>query len=195
MTGCLCTRRRPCSTSGDSSRRGTIFNYFMVYLLLSGLLLSTAGLTLHTVLRTHTAQELAEQHLRSVRRAAELLRADAGTARSVHVPDESTLEITRADASVSTWTASGHQFRRVVSRDDQPIAREHLVLRPGSTVRVTPQSDALIAVQFREPPPVATRRRTEQAESEPDRGGETETAGPVVEVLLRTPAASRENTP
>ena len=64
----------PCEV--QPSRRGAVFNYYMMYLFLTGMVMSTAGISLHIVLRSSTADDAAEQRLQALVRLEHQLRQD-----------------------------------------------------------------------------------------------------------------------
>ena len=88
------------------NRRGAIFHYYLMYLLLTSILLSTAGFCLHMILDADQVDERISRHLRTLLRFDRRLREDSDLARGCSLTD--TLDFKIGAASI-TWQVNGNR--------------------------------------------------------------------------------------
>ncbi len=164
----LTVLKRPLSVSPQplvSSRRGVMFHYYMVYLLLSGSVMACCGVCLHALLKADSHDLRQSAHLKTLLRMERQLRADARNATSLKV-DAGELEFVihdSADSSVHEspsaenisvlprtvrWTARDHRVTREVLQKLQPEESES-VEQPEALPSRTPiaSSDRFVFIK------------------------------------------------
>lgn len=124
-----------------SSRRGVMFHYYMVYLLLSGSVMACCGVCLHALLKADAHDLRQSAHLKTLLRMERQLRDDVENARSLRV-DAGALEFVIQDSDDSSanesssdetgevqprvvrWNARDHRITREVIQELQPQQSE-----------------------------------------------------------------------
>lgn len=132
------------------ARAGGIFNYYLMYLMLTGVMMGSVGLTLHLVLRSGTGNDETIRHLRQIGRLEEQLRSDAREAVSLELQD-ATLRIVMPDDELCEWTAEGHVVHRRVTRAGSLNAQERYLLKRQTIVNILPEQPGFVVVRIEEP--------------------------------------------
>ena len=81
-------RRRLSLPQLQPSRRGSLFHYYMMYLLLTSVLMTSAGLCIHTVLKADRVDAEESRHLNSLLSLEQQIRRDSADANSVEAADD-----------------------------------------------------------------------------------------------------------
>ena len=132
------------------ARRGAFFNYIMVYLTLSSVLMTAAGLCLHSVLRADSSDRREALLLSSLQRAEHQLRDDSRDHTTALVsPEELTIE-TDGEAIIR-WQASRGILTRTAAKSGQTIASDRFVFPAGSIIEMVPGPETSIVVRVTEP--------------------------------------------
>ncbi|MEQ9409684.1 MAG: hypothetical protein RIK87_18255 [Fuerstiella sp.] len=147
-------------TGRSNGRRGSLFHYYMMYLFLSAVLLTTAGLCLHTVLKADRLDADVSQHLKTLLRLDRQLRADAAAAEQLAV-EPLTLTMTGTSATVR-WSVDRNIVLRHQMDGDKQHSSERFVFRRGTELLF--QNDTLTngaVLQLQESPAIRDRDETD----------------------------------
>ena len=129
--------RKPGSGGG---RRGTMFHYYMVYLFLSSVIMMTAGMCLHALLKADRLDTQTGVYLHAMQMLEQSLRDSPRDAQ--FVLDGQTLTIS-AGGQDTTWQIEENLVRRTDSRDGEIFRRERFLFARGTTVEFVQQGRLL----------------------------------------------------
>lgn len=138
-------------------RRGSLFHYYMVYLLLSSVLLTTAGLCMHALLKADRVDAADSRYLKTLLRMEVRLRSDTFAASNLRT-QPATLVATTADAVDVRWVIDSSTIVRESLNDGVVTSSDRFSFRPGTELSF--RSDAAIgavSLVVVEPPPTATQ--------------------------------------
>lgn len=147
--------------SGHSARRGAMFHYYLMYLLLTSTVMSMAGFGLHAALKSDQTDMAAAQYLQTLRRLEAQLREDVVQAQSLQLQDGTLVfsggisANTAQPVSGPVWSADGHVLRRLISGDPQHSHQERFVLPAGCTIDIRQGDDPRIVIRIQERSPHA----------------------------------------
>ncbi|GEM_PF-402893 len=132
------------------ARRGAFFNYIMVYLTLSSVLMTAAGLCLHSVLRADSSDRREALLLSSLQRVEHQLREDSRDHHAALVsPDE--LTIGTDDGAIIRWQSSRGILTRTEMQSEQTIASDRFVFPAGSIIAMVQGPKTSVVVRITEP--------------------------------------------
>ena len=166
-----------------SGRRGTLFHYYLVYLFLSSVMLTSAGLCMHTVLKADRSDRDVSAYLKTVLQLERSLRSDAELNSPCDV-ESATLVFSDVESGEIRWKADRNVLRREVHRLNELHAIERFVFRKGTDITFSAKDD-LIRISLIEPPQLALT-----SDGQP----EASTARPIVEILLFSKQISMPDT-
>ncbi len=130
-------------TALHRKRRGAIFNYYMMYMLLSGIMLSSAGITLHLVLRSGAHDDAAEQELRTVVRMERQIRIDEQQA-DCGVLEGNALTLTLRNGELVIWEAAENVISRTSRMHETVTSLDRFVLARRHRAFILPTSQSLV---------------------------------------------------
>lgn len=164
-------RNLPAITQSQSRhpRRGALFNYYMVYLMMTAAVMAAAGICLHSLLRADQADSVIGWHLQSLLRMERQLRQDAANSGAMTVVDGNLIcqvnpsEVAEAGAGDGTGVAKTITWsttRHTVTREDPATSRKELFhFNVGSRVQFLPPAEdspaSLVTVRLEEQSPHA----------------------------------------
>lgn len=123
------------------SRSGAIFIYYMVYLLLAGILLTSCGLCIRLLMKTEQLGNQDQHMLRNLVRLEEGLRSDIDR---LTITDRTTQQLTFADGENRVvWKVDRHVMERTVRHGDKMVARESYALPVQTTIQFSAADDGL----------------------------------------------------
>ena len=134
----------------DPARRGAFFNYIMIYVTLSSVLMTTAGMCLHSVLRADSSDRREAQFLSSLQRAEHQLREDARDDHAVLVSPEE-LTIGTDDEVLIRWQANRGILIRTATVSEQMTASDRFVFPAGSIIEMVHGPETSVVVRVTEP--------------------------------------------
>ncbi len=159
--------RRFIRTSSQCHRRaGTLFHYYLTYLFLTSVLLTTTGLCLHTVLKADRLDEQASRYLQTLLRMEGDLRADGRD--SVDVVSTST-ELTfhlPQKGDIVRWVVRDNVLTREKNSERGLVTSERFVFRKGATLGFTSENDTEVRLRVTDPPRPGYSGTTEAAIAE-----------------------------
>lgn len=129
-------------------RRGTLFHYYMVYLFLSSVIMMTAGMCLHALLKADRIDTRNIARLHALQLLDRSLRSDA--ADGTFSLDDTSLRLV-AGEQTTTWEVDGNLVRRTVRRDNEVTGRERFVFAGGTIVSFE-VNDQLVRCRIVDPP-------------------------------------------
>ncbi len=136
--------------SDSDARRGAFFNYIMVYLTLSSVLMTAAGLCLHSVLRADSSDRREALLLSSLQRAEHQLRDDSRDQNATLVSSEE-LTIGTDDGAIIRWQSNRGILTRTATNSEQTIASDRFVFPAGSIIEMVPGPETSVVVRITEP--------------------------------------------
>lgn len=168
------------------SRRGTIFHYYLIYLLLTSTLLIVAGICMHTILKADHQDEQISRQLRSLLRIQQALRQDVSLANKASLNGDRLVLQTGSDTETQ-WKVDQNIVSRDVTQNQSPFATDRFVFRRGTEAAFETGS-GLLSLRLTDPPLV--RHQTSQKADSPD---ESVAMGrKAVEVIVPLPAPGGE---
>lgn len=174
-------RLRDVESSFTHRRRGSLFHYYMMYLFLSGLLLSSAGLCIHSVLSADRIDAEQSAYLNTVMRLDESIRADVASAESLMLVGD-VLTIPSDDGITRTWTIDRNILARKEQQGDDVASSDRFIFlrRTELTFQQAADSGSVI-LTIVEPPRIPSSDDTEQ-DTNTNRDGGTERQS--IEIIL-----------
>lgn len=133
----------------SSTRRGTLFHYYMMYLFLSSVMLTAAGLCIHSVLKADRLDSEVSTYLKTLLHLEQSIRNDAATTTFSDV-QATTLTLRTIDDEQIQWTADGNIVRREVRAGDTLNASERFVFQKGTELSFNSEN-AFVRVLIIEP--------------------------------------------
>ena len=150
-------------------RRGAMFHYYMVYLLMTGSVMASAGVCMHTLFQSGYRDEVVRNQIQTIERMERLLRVDAADATDVRSTDANQLSCSISNGEFANpliqWTANGRDLLRVVSNENAIVQRERFRFIVGTELSILSTDDGRIVVRISEPM-VASRAAERVAEAE-----------------------------
>ena len=146
------TRRVACR------RRGSLFNYYLVYLLLTGSVMAAVGVSMHAVLKSDQNDSVMALQLLSLRNMEQDFRRDVENAVSTQfmdgalvcvMPDQNSAQ-TENSETTAVWTTDSAVVRRAVRRDGKEIQRGRYVFHDAIAELVSHKKDE-VAVRITGP--------------------------------------------
>ena len=133
-------------------RAGTLFHYYLTYLFLTSVLLTTTGLCLHTVLKADRLDEQASRYLQTLLRMEGDLRADGRDAVDViSTATELTFHLPTAGDTVQ-WVARDNVLTREKSSERGLVNSERFVFRKGTSLGFTSENESAVRLRVTDPP-------------------------------------------
>lgn len=126
------------------TRRGAVFHYYMMYLFLSGMLLTTSGLCIHSILKANQGDVEIAAYLNTLRRLEGDLRNDAQSDVSVEVQDAGITLTGSKDTAVVRWSIKDNVARRETLKGQQTITSNRYVFIRGTELNFTWQNQQLV---------------------------------------------------
>ena len=160
-------RRSHLCGSRRGSRRGAIFHYYMVYVLLTGSIMAAAGACLHAVLRSDATDSRQAWHLQSLLRLERQLRMDTGSAESIELTDGELWCRSEHHGDIRwkvrqniilrslTVRSDGEAPQRAADDPDAPgESADRFVFAFGPRIRFQPRDGAQLVLRIDEPSPL-----------------------------------------
>lgn len=155
-------------------RRGAVFHYYMMYLFLSSILLTTAGLSLHLVLKADRLDEQVAHQLRTLLRLERDLRRDVTEHLEFSCKTDELIIRSTAESTVY-WSVDANRISRVSKNGEKLISSNRFVFRKGTKPAfVSEEDDAFVRLTILESPIVTSGEAT----------ASTAIPGQSVEILL-----------
>ncbi len=141
------TEQRRCHAH---ARRGALFNYIMVYMTVSSVLMTIAGICLHSILRADSRDRRDALFLTSLQRAERQLRDDTLDNNAVLLsPGE--LSIGTEDGGSVRWQSSRGILTRTAIESGITTAGDRFVFPAGSVIELVAGAEDSIVVRVTEP--------------------------------------------
>lgn len=149
-------RRNGVPTGRLSSRRGAMFHYYMVYLLMTGTVMASAGLFLHSIFKSGYRDDLQRWHLQTLGRLEGILREDIASADEVKFLPETGLICRTAPANEESptevrWSVEKEQLHRTSRVNGVSQQHEKFRFVTGTSVTVQRRKGALIMLTISTP--------------------------------------------
>lgn len=125
------------------TRRGAVFHYYMMYLFLSGLLLTTSGLCIHSILKADQADARVASYLQTLLRLEGDLRHDASQAVTVELQETDVVLSSATETPVVRWSVKDNIAKRDTLDGDQPATSSRYVFARGTRLNFTWQNQQL----------------------------------------------------
>jgi hypothetical protein len=133
-------------------RGGTLFHYYLTYLFLTSVLLTTTGLCLHTVLKADRLDNQASAYLKTLLRLESGLRTDETDAVDMETTaTELKFHLPEADSTVR-WLARENVLTREEYAKDALTASDRFVFRKGTSLEFVSDSETQVRLTLTEPP-------------------------------------------
>ena len=114
-----------------NARRGAVFHYYLLYVLIASILMSSAGVCLHAVLKADRIDEAASLFLKTLLRLEEQLRRDSRFA--TLDGDNTSLQYSDSENEQTIrWTIDENMILRQAVRDQAMVAMDRYVFRRGT---------------------------------------------------------------
>ena len=110
------------------ARRGSLFHYYMMYLFLSGVLLTTAGLCIHSILDADRRDEMESAHLNTLLQLERQLRDDTQTGDAT-ITEAGTLTVTAPDTIRTIWKSDQNVVTREIWQQQELFSSQRFVFR------------------------------------------------------------------
>ena len=133
-----------------ASRRGAFLNYILVYITIGSILMTAAGLCLHSVLKADTADRRAALFLSSLQRVEHQLRDDVRNG-DVTFSSPTELIVKADDGIMQRWSADRGILTRTTTESDNLTASDRFVFPAGSAIEMVQGPDQSIVVRITEP--------------------------------------------
>ncbi len=134
-------KRRPLHVvSAHNRRRGTLFHYYMMYLALSSVLLTTAGLCIHAILKADRVDALESRHLKTLLRLDATLRQDADECQ-IRETEQTSLALTTESGLDIRWTIDSNIVTRDTFNGADRSASDRFVFRAGTRLNFQPDDE------------------------------------------------------
>lgn len=140
----------PRASQVSARRRGTLFHYTLVYMTIASVVLTVAGVILHSVLKADASDRRESLFLSSLSRAEQHLRKDSDL-KGFRYLSETALAAAGAEDSMIAWTIDLGTLKRTVSRNEAVVANERFVFPAGSQIRFQQDSTKAVVVMITEP--------------------------------------------
>lgn len=133
-------------------RAGTLFHYYLTYLFLTSVLLTTTGLCLHTVLKADRLDNQASSYLKTLLRLEDSLRADAAAAVDMEsTATELKFHLAEADSTVR-WVAVNNVLNRERNTADKLTNADRFIFRKGTSLEFSSKDETAVRLILTEPP-------------------------------------------
>lgn len=132
-------------------RFGGLFHYYMMYLFLTGLLMTSAGLCLHAIMKADRVDASASQMIKAVIRLNARLRRDASEAKTGRLIDKTAIEF--AGGGRLQWKADGTSLQREVFEGNTSTITERFQFPKTTKIEFLADGELLIC-RVTEPSPV-----------------------------------------
>lgn len=164
--------------SVQSRRRGTLFHYYMMYLALSSVLLTTAGLCIHAILKADRVDALESRHLKTLLRLDATLRRDADECQ-IRETEQTSLTLASESGEDIRWMIDGNIITRETFDGPDRLASDRFVFRAGTQLNFQPDvATGRVVLSLSEAP----RVRKSDAEKPDETSPPTETSRRRVEI-------------
>ncbi len=156
----------------QARRRGGIFGYFMVYLMLAGAVSASAGAMLHIMMKNQSADLRHGESIRQLIRLEHELRSDCRSAQDVGLQDGA-LQLHSPNEHTVAYTVEDHVVRRETSSVAGELqSLERFEFTKGTTMTFLPSPDQVPRKKsflFRLVSPVPAQRKQSSQLSESGR--------------------------
>lgn len=137
-------------------RRGALFHYYLIYLLLTSTLLALAGVCIHSVLKADQRDSELSRQQRTLLRLQQVLRTDATEAANASREDDQ-LILTFDDESVVQWELDENIVNRTAVANQQLAGRERFVFSAGTESKFDfDDARRMLTLRLTDPPYVRT---------------------------------------
>lgn len=149
--------RRPSSVAESqqklrhANRRGALFHYYMMYLFLSSVLLTTSGMCIHVVLKADSADAKIALDLKTLLRLEERLRGDAVQSAGLETREDGFEFSHTAGARQFRWSVNKNALRREDIENGDMVASERFVFSRGTTFEFATDAKQFVVTLW-EPP-------------------------------------------
>ncbi|MFY9254098.1 MAG: hypothetical protein WAO83_11630 [Fuerstiella sp.] len=126
------------------ARKGTIFHYYMMYLFLSSVMLTSAGLCMHTVLKADRLDGEVSTYLRSLLQLERSLRTDAGNAVAAEV-QANVLVFTNSEGQTHKWVCNKNVVTRETSNAEGLQSSERFAFHKGTQLSFQESGSSIVA--------------------------------------------------
>ncbi|MCP4169799.1 MAG: hypothetical protein GY758_03385 [Fuerstiella sp.] len=145
-------KRLMCTPPRRQRRAGTLFHYYISYLFLTSVLLTTTGLCLHTVLKADRLDDQASRSLKTLLRMEGDFRADGQDAVDVvSTATELTFHLPKA-GDVVRWAVRDNVLTREKRSESRLISSDRFVFRKGTSLGFTAENETAIRLRVTDPP-------------------------------------------
>ena len=117
-----------------TTRRGAVFHYYLMYMLLTSILLSAAGFSLHAVLDADQIDRRVAQQLKTLLKFERALREDLIATPVCSVKDEELQMMDPGGNVTVTWDFDDNRVSRTKSLRGEIDGRDMFVFPKGTTV-------------------------------------------------------------
>lgn len=177
----------------SGQRAGAMFAYFMVYVFLAGATTTAAGLMLHVMFQSRTADAKRADGIRQLLRMESQLRTDWQTAAGFEVNDQ-TFTINSTDQFSIVYSVEGDRVQRVATSEGDVQSTNRFQFAKDSRLEFkdkahTAEDDtaAIAGVTFRLTSPVPRPKSVPKSEQA--------TVGQRVEIFLASPVVAKDKEP
>lgn len=134
-------------------RAGTMMHYYLVYLSLTSVLMMTAGVSLHAVLKADRIDSQNSHYLNTLLRLSRDIRLDSESATRFSASD-GVITATLPDGDTMTWSALNHTVSRSGTADNKQTSKRSYVFHKGTEISFNVNSETeLLTVKLVEPSP------------------------------------------
>ena len=158
-------------------RKGTIFHYYMVYLFLSGVLMTSAGLCLHAILKADQVDSRVAIYLKTLTRFDHVLRTDVINHKGF-VVQPTTLILRADDSDAVRWSIDRNVVLKESVDKDQPTSSDRFVFPNGTQLA------------FREDGPLVVCS-IQEAATMPAGYEESQSQAKVLEIMIAKPSLTQ----
>lgn len=141
--------------AATSSRRGGMFAYFLIYLLLAGVITGAAGTMLHLMFQTRKADAKRADGIRQLLRIDQQLRTDWESVSQFEVANKN-LTINTTDRTTISYVIEADIVQRIVRSQDNEIQATDRFRFPKGSILEFEDSDQLSNSQTADQPSAAT---------------------------------------
>lgn len=137
------------------NRRGTLFNYYLVYLMMTGSIMAAAGVCMHATLRSDQADTASAWQLQALRNMERMFRQDIDDADNVVLNEGQLICSIRGPngqeiGETVVWKGEGAVVRRTVSDQGSETQRQRFVFADGAIVQFRLEESRQVVVQIQE---------------------------------------------
>ncbi len=133
-----------------SKRRGSLFLYYMMYMLLTSILLTSAGICVNSILKADRLDVIESKHINSLMRLEGRLREDASHSVSFAI-EKNRLTITTSEQNI-LWEIVDATVKREERNGDALVTSNRFSFRRGSSAEFSQTTEAGVKFKLVEAP-------------------------------------------